>query len=241
MAKMMTKSVFTVGLLVMLMSVPAFGGSINKSVKIAAGGESNGESSVNGSITIGENSVVSGDLDTVNGSIRVEAGAKIESAGTVNGGVRIAGNVEAESLSTVNGSISVGESTVIVGDVETVNGKISLGKGAAVSDDVSNINGKIRLTSAEVGGDISTVNGDIDLADGSVVKGNIKVEKPSNWGFGKNKNRKLRIVVGPGSSVAGVIDLERKIELFISDTAKVGGVKGVMTMADAVRFSGDTP
>ncbi len=225
----------------MLMAVPAFGGSINKSVKIAAGGESSGESSVNGSITIGENAVVTGDLDTVNGSIRVDSGAKIESAGTVNGGVRIAGNVKSESLTTVNGSIKVGESSEVDGDIETVNGKISLGKGATVSDNLGNINGKIGLTSAEVGGDISTVTGDIDLAEGSVVKGNIKVEKPSNWSFGKRKNRKPRIVIGPGSSVAGIIDLEHKVDLFISETARVGGVEGVMTMADAVRFSGNTP
>ena len=39
----------------------------------------------------------------------------------------------------------------------------------------------------------------------------------------------------------GVIKLEREVELFISETASVGGVKGVMSMDDAVRFSGDKP
>jgi len=40
MAKMITKTAFTIGLLVMLMAVPALGATINKSVKIEAGGES---------------------------------------------------------------------------------------------------------------------------------------------------------------------------------------------------------
>jgi len=41
--------------------------------------------------------------------------------------------------------------------------------------------------------------------------------------------------------VEGVIDLEREVKLYISDSAEVGGVKGVMTMDDAVRFSGKRP
>ncbi len=97
----MTKTVFTVGLLIMLMSVSAYGATINKSVKIEAGSESSGASSVNGSITVGENAVVTGGINTVNGAIRVDAGAKIESASTVNGSVKIAANVQADDLSTV--------------------------------------------------------------------------------------------------------------------------------------------
>ena len=74
--KAMTKTVFTVGLLALLMVVPAFG-SINKNVNIEAGDESSGASSVNGSITIGADAVVTGDVSTVNGSIRVASGASI--------------------------------------------------------------------------------------------------------------------------------------------------------------------
>ncbi len=241
MMKIMTKTVFTVGLLVMLMVVPALGATINKSVKIDAGAESSGATSANGSITVGENAVVTGNVKTVNGSIRVDAGARIQNAATVNGGVRVADNVRAENLSTVNGAIKVGESATVDGQIETVNGRITVGKGSAVADDVSNVNGQIELAGAEVGGDVSTVSGDINVVEGSVVKGDVIVEKPSNWGFGKSRTRKPRIVIGPGSSVAGVIELEREVELFISDTANVGGVKGVMSMNDAVRFSGDSP
>ena len=239
--KTMTKTVFTIGLLALLMVVPALGASINKSIKVEAGSESGGASSVNGSITVGADAVVTGGLKTVNGSIRVDSGASIENASTVNGGVRIAENVHAENLSTVNGGVKVGESAVVDGEIEAVNGGISVKKGARIGHSVSNVNGQIDLSGAEVGGDVSTVTGDVNVVDGSVVKGDLIVEKPSNWGWGNKKNRKPRIVVGPGSTVAGVIDLEREVELYISATANVGGVSGVMSMDDAVRFDGDKP
>ena len=98
-----------------------------------------------------------------------------------------------------------------------------------------------RACAAEIGGDLSTVNGDIDLEDRSVVKGDLIVEAPSGWYSDKEKRRKPRVVIGPGSRVEGTIVLERKVELYISETAEVGGVSGEMTMDDAVRFSGERP
>ena len=239
--KAMTKTVFTIGLLALLMVVPAFGASINKSIKIEAGGESGGATSVNGSITVGSDAVVTGGVKTVNGSIRVDSGASIENASTVNGGVRIAENVQARNLSTVNGAVKVGESAVVDGEIEAVNGSVSVKNGATIARGVSNVNGQINLSGAELGGDVSTVTGDINVVDGSVVKGDLIVEKPSNWGWGNKKNRKPRVVIGPGSTVEGVIDLEREVELYISATANVGGVSGVMSMDDAIRFDGDKP
>ncbi len=242
MAKFLSKTAFTVGFLILLMAVPAMGATINKSVKIGAGSESGGASSVNGSISVGEDAVVTGNLKTVNGTIRVDSGATIEKASTVNGGVRVSDKVRCESLSTVNGSVKVGEGATVDGGLSAVNGRIVINSGSGVADDVTNVNGQIELTGAEVGGNIETVNGDITLKDQSVVKGNIVVEKNSGWGFGKTKSRrKPRIVIGPGSRVEGKIDLEREVELFISETAEVGSVVGAMSMDDAVRFSGDSP
>ncbi len=241
MAKFMTKTVFTVALLAVLVSLPAFGASINKSVKVGAGTESSGASSVNGSISVGENAVVTGDVSTVNGSIRVDSGASIEDASTVNGGVELANDVDADDLATVNGDVKVGESSSISGGIEAVNGRITVEKGATVADDVENVNGRIDLAGATIGGDVSTVNGPVNVVEGSVVKGDLIIEKPSMWGNSRDKKRKPRIVIGPGSTVEGVIKLEREVELFISETAKVGGVEGVMSMDDAVRFSGDKP
>ena len=238
--KVMTKAIFTVGLLTLLMVVPAFG-SVNKSIKIDAGSDSSGATSVNGSITVGADAVVTGGVRTVNGSIRVDSGASIEVAETVNGRVKIASNVRSESLTTVNGAVTVGESSTVNGEIETVNGGISVDKGSKIAKSVSNVNGNIELSGAEVGGDVATVTGSIDVMDGTLVKGDLIVEKPSNWGWGNKKSRKPRIVVGPGSTIEGVIKLEHEVELYVSTTANVGGVSGVMSMDDAVRFSGERP
>jgi len=238
--KFMTKTVFTIGLLALLMAMPAIG-SVNKSVKIAAGSESSGASSVNGSITVGADAVVTGDVRTVNGSIRVDSGATIEDAETVNGGVKIAANVKAESLTTVNGSVKVGEAATIDGEIEAVNGAITVKKGARVAKSISNVNGTIQLSGAQIGGDVSTVTGDVEVVEGTVVKGDLIVDKPSSWSWGKKKDRKPRIVIGPGSAVEGSIKLEHEVELYVSTTARVGGVSGVMSMDDAVRFSGEKP
>lgn len=241
MARFVTKTAFTVGLLVLLMAVPALGASINKSVKIGAGEESGGATSVNGSITVGKEATVTGNLKTVNGTIRIDAGAVVKKASTVNGGLKLGDFCQAEALSTVNGSIRVGEKATVAGEVGAVNGRITIEKGGRVIDNVGNVNGEIDLTGAEIGGDLSTVSGDIDLEDRSVVKGDLIVEEPGGWSWGKEKSRKPRIVIGPGSSVEGTIVLERTVDLFISETAEVGGVSGVMSMDDAVRFSGDRP
>ena len=88
---------------------------------------------------------------------------------------------------------------------------------------------------------MTTVGGDVELREGAVIDGDLIVEKPSSWSWGKDKSRKPRIVIGPGSRVGGTIELEREVELFISESAEVGGVSGVMSMDDAVRFSGDSP
>ncbi|HEX6260820.1 MAG TPA: hypothetical protein VFZ51_09210 [Woeseiaceae bacterium] len=230
----------TAGLLVLGLLVPAYGFDMNKSINVEAGSESGGHSTLNGSISVGSDAVVNGDLETVNGTIRVDDNARIEDAETVNGSVRIGTGVTANDLSSVNGSISVGESSTIDGAVSVVNGRINLNTGASVSADVSNVNGEIEIDGAGIGGDLTTVNGDVMLSNGSTLQGDLVVEKPrgGNWNA---RSRKPRIVVGPGARVLGQIRLEREVELFISDAAEVGGVSGVMSMDDAQRFSGDRP
>ncbi len=241
MSKVLVKSIITITFLVMLMAVPVYGASVNKSVKVAAGAESSGESSVNGSISVGEGAVVTGSLETVNGAIRVDDNAQIEAAETVNGSLTIGSGVKSRSLSTVNGAVRIGENTTVDGVVETVNGRISLESGSSVSGNVENVNGDFAFAGSEIAGDLTTVNGDIELSDAAVIKGDIKVKKPGGWSFNKSKSREPEIVIGPGSKVAGVIRLERKVKLFISESAEVGGVEGEMTMDDAVRFSGKRP
>lgn len=241
MSKVLIKSAFTIGLLVMLMAVPVYGASINKSIKIDAGSESDGATSVNGSITVGAGAVVSGTLKTVNGKIRVDEDAEIEDAATVNGSVTLYDNVKSHDLGTVNGSISVGAGAAVNGKIGAVNGRIKLEKGATVEQGVGNVNGSIELQGSEVGGDVTTVNGNVDLSDAAVIKGDLVVEKPSSWSFSDKKSRLPEVVIGPGSVVEGSIVLEREVKLFISETAQVGGVEGEMSMSDAIRFSGEHP
>ncbi len=231
---------FSAGLLALLLIAPAYGSSLNKSIKIDAGSEAGGQSSVNGSITVGEGAVINGSLNTVNGSIRIAEDVTLTDAETVNGTVRIASGSSADNVRSVNGSIRLGENVSIGGEVEVVNGRISLDAGTRVAEGVSNVNGEISLSGAEVGGDLSTVNGDVSLNDGSTLHGDLMVEKPGGWGWKDNK-RRPKIIIGPNSRVLGNIILEREVELFISDSAEVGGVSGEMSLDDAVRFSGSRP
>lgn len=229
------------GLLALLLFAPAQGFNLNKSLSVEAGSSSNGESTVNGSISVGREAVVSGALETVNGSIRVDADARIEDAETVNGAVRLAAGVTAQDVSSVNGTIDLAENVTVDGEVSVVNGKIVIGAGSEVSKDVSNVNGEIRIAGTSIGGDLATVNGDVTLTDNSVLRGNLIVEKPNGRLWNRADRRKPRIVIGPGVRIQGNIELEREVELYISDSAQVGGVTGAMTMEQAVRFSGERP
>jgi len=237
----MNKSVLIAGLAACMFSLPAYG-NVNKSVKIADGAESKGASSVNGSITVGKKATVTGSLSTVNGSIRVGAGSRIEGASTVNGSLRVSDDTQTEDLETVNGSIKVGEQVVVDGEITAVNGKITVNTGSSVDGEVSNVNGSIMLSGSTVARDVSTVNGDISVVDGAVVKGDIIIEDVKSSFFGSGKSsKKPTVVIGPGSKVEGALILQREVKLYISDRAEVGGVEGVMSMEDAVRFSGDDP
>lgn len=227
------------GLAAVLLVAPACA-SVNKSITIGENTESGGESTVNGSISVGAGATVNGSLDTVNGTIRIEEGARIRDAETVNGSIRLASGVSARDVESVNGSVRVAENVTIDGHIDVVNGKITLGEGSRIADDVENVNGEITVNGAEIGGSVTTVSGDIGLENGAIVRGDIVVDKPGGWGSSR-QNRKPRIVIGPGTTVAGNIRLGREVELFISDTASVGGVTGAMSLSDAVRFSGARP
>lgn len=240
MSKALVKSAFTVGLLLLLMAVPVYA-SVNKSIKIDAGSESDGGSTVNGSISVGKGATVTGSLETVNGKIRVDDDSRIENANTVNGNLTLGDNVTADSLETVNGGITVGEGGSLSGDIEAVNGGIGLGAGSTVAGNVGNVNGSMDFEGSEIGGNVSTVSGDVELSDAAVIKGDLIIEKPGFSWFGSKNDKEPKIVIGPGSSVEGKIVLEREVELYISETAEVGGVEGVMSLDDAIRFSGNRP
>ena len=225
----------------LLAVAPACAFNLNKSIAVGDGQTSGGESTVNGSIEVGRDAVVNGGLETVNGGIRVHDNARVERVETVNGAVRLADGVTARDVSSVNGTIEFGSEVSIDGKVSVVNGRIELGTGSRVSNDVSNVNGEIEIEGSDIGGDLSTVNGDVSLAGSTVLRGDLVVEEPNNGFWDRKERRKPRIVIGPGVRVLGEIDLEREVELYISEEAEVGGVTGVMSMDQAIRFSGDRP
>ena len=238
MNKVLLKSAFTVSLLLVLMAVPVYGADVNKSRNVEAGAQSDGESTVNGSIDVGDGATVTGSLETVNGKIRVGDNSTIGDANTVNGSISVGDGVKCGALSTVNGSIQVGDQAT-AGEISTVNGRIELQDGSSAGGDVSTVNGGLGFHGSHVGGDVTTVNGNVELSDSAVIAGDLIVKKPHSW-FG-NDSHPPEIVIGPGSRVEGTLRLERKVKLYISESAEVGGVEGVMSMDDAVRFSGKRP
>lgn len=189
---------------------------------------------VNGSIHI-ENGQQAGELSTVNGSIRVDSGGTAEKVSTVNGGIELGDNVTVDSVETVNGGIELGQGARVARTVEAVNGHIALAHGADVAGKASNVNGRISLDAAHVGGGIETVSGDVEVGANSRVEGGVLVEKPHGFSWGNNKNP--RIVIGPHAVVDGTLEFRRDVDLYVSDTAKVGTITG----ATANKFSGDHP
>jgi len=229
------------GLLALILAAPANAFGVNKSINIEAGSEADGASTVNGSITVGSGATVTGGLETVNGAIRVENDAVVKDLETVNGSIKVGSGAQAGDIDGVNGGIRVGENVSINGEISVVNGKIGVDAGSTVSEDLSNVNGEISITGAEIGGNLSTVNGDVSLLGGANLHGDLTIEKPGGINWSSKNSRIPRIVIGPGSKVGGNIIVEREVELYISETAEVGGVSGVMDMDQAVRFKGDRP
>lgn len=244
MSKFPSKTALSIGLIILLtlpLALPAVAGSVNKSISIEAGATVDEASSVNGSVSVGEGATVTDEISTVNGSIRIASNAVVGDVSTVNGSLRIAENVKIRSLETVNGAIELDRGTSVERGVETVNGKIEVAGGGFVGGNLSNVNGRIEVTAGEIGGDLATVNGDIYLNEGAILRGDLLVEKPGGWNWNSGKRRNPTIVIGPNSKVLGTLRLEREVDLYISDSAEVGGVEGEMSMADAVRYSGDRP
>jgi DUF4097 and DUF4098 domain-containing protein YvlB len=190
---------------------------------------------VNGSITV-EAGQEAGDLSTVNGSIRIGAGARTGKAETVNGSITVAENVTAGGLETVNGSIRVAGNGKLSSDLETVNGGVFVDRGGDVRGNIETVNGAIGLVDTDLSGGITTVNGDLTVGVGSHVKGGVRYTKPSQSWFSFNK-RDPKVIIGPNAVVDGPMVFERKVELYVHNSAKTGAITG----ATAVRYDGATP
>jgi DUF4097 and DUF4098 domain-containing protein YvlB len=191
---------------------------------------------VNGDVHVASGQTV-GDVSSVNGDVRIDGGATVDEAETVNGSIDLADKASARSLETVNGSIDLGAGARVARTVETVNGSITLDRGADVAGRASNVNGTIHLDGAHVGGGLETVAGDIEVGADSRVEGGILVDKPNNGWFHFGTTRTPRVVIGPGAVVKGTLEFRREVDLYVSDRATIGEVKG----ATVHKFSGDQP
>ena len=189
---------------------------------------------INGSVRVEAGQHVD-DVSTVNGAVHVAAGASVRKASTVNGAVELGDKAQAKELGTVNGAITLGDASRVSGEVSAVNGSIHLAPAAEVGGTLGNVNGAITLDRAHVAGGVRTVSGDITIGADSRVEGGILVDKPGGW-FNWSSHDPL-VVIGPRAVVQGTLEFKRAVLLKVSDSAQIGPVKG----ATAVKFSGATP
>lgn len=223
---------------VVLNPVPGLDLDQNRNLTVEAGMQAAGQTTLNGTITVERDAVVTGPLETMNGRIRLGENSRAADVSTVNGGIRLDDGAATGDVRTVNGGIDIGNGAEIDGSVETVNGSIKAGNGTRIARDVSNVNGKLYFAGTEIRGDLVTANGDVTLEQAAVLNGDLRMEGQDDSYDG---DRRPRVVIGPGVTVAGNIVLERPVDLYISENARVGGVSGVMGPDDAVRFSGEKP
>lgn len=170
----------------------------------AAAGASGRYSTVNKSITIGDNTTA-GDIESVNGSIRIGANSFVD------------------SVEAVNGSIKLGNDVAVDDSIEAVNGTITLQPGCEVGDRVETVNGSIRMENAKVAGDVETVNGSLRILDRSEITGNVVVRKPRGF---NTRSKPVRVEIGQDVVVHGDLIFEQPVELRLHDTARVGEVIG---------------
>lgn len=146
------------------------------------------ESRTGGSVVVGANETVDGNLEAFAGSVLVR--------GTVTGDLNgAAGNVRIEG--TVQGDVSVASGTVVVARNATVGGNLDAGAetvtvAGRVDGDVTAGSRVLRLTdTASIGGDV-TYGETLDRAPGAVVAGSVE---RGQVGGG--------VSIGPGPQISG--------------------------------------
>lgn len=191
-------------------------------------------SKVNGSIETSAGQRY-GDLETVNGAVRVAENVQARDASTVNGSIHVESGARVDSLETLNGAIRLARDVQVAGDIETVNGSVFVDSGGTVGGNIETVNGAIGLVRTQVAGNLETVNGDITVGIGSHVRGGITVERPQSW-FQSAPKRRPRVVIGPDAEVSGPMEFRREVSLYVHRTARIGQVTG----AEPVRFETET-
>ena len=208
--------------------------SINEDIRVNAGDTSIGGATINGNVIIEDAAVVEhGGIKTVNGRISVGKGARVNNCATVNGSVVIADEARTGDVKSINGDIKIARKAKIEGDIKLVNGRVSVDRGAHVDGDIGTINGHIKLTGSIVNGSLSNYNGGISVLDGTRVDGGLKIHEKKDG----SRDEDPVIVVGRNAVIAGDLEFERPVRLYIHNSAQVGSITG----AEAQRYSGDEP
>jgi hypothetical protein len=175
---------------------------------------------------------------TVNGSVDIGSNAVVKHAETVNGSVAIHEHAVVDKVETVNGSITLDAGVQVAGKVALVNGNVTVGRGSDIGGALSAVNGVIRITAAHVGGGIQTTNSNLTIGAGSRIEGGIFYgETNDGWFSFFHKPDVPKIIIEPGAVVTGTLEFRRSVELYVSDHATIGTVKG----ATVHTFSGASP
>jgi hypothetical protein len=182
---------------------------INKSIEIADGEKHKDDiTTVNGSITIGNNCEILGSCQSINGGIEIGKGSIVR------------------NINTVNGSILIEKDVRVNGDLHSINGSITIKSGTVVTQNVDVINQFIRIDGSNIGGNITIDNGDVFLGAQTEVEGSILVSTERMIEIEGSKRRSVLIEISDGSVVKGNIEvgdetLEAKV--FLRNGGKVLG------------------
>lgn len=175
-----------------------------------------------------------GDVSTVNGAIHIRRDATAGRVKTVNGGVHVEPRALVTGIEVTNGAIHV-QGAHVTGGIHAVNGGLNIEAGAEVTGDVANVNGGIHLVEASLHGSIHTSNGDIDLGPNAHIEGDVTMEADHSWHF--FEGCPPTVIIEAGTVVKGTLRFERKVQLYVSDRARIGRVEG----AETIKFSGNAP
>lgn len=199
-------------------------GAVTDDIRVLAGTASSvGAITVNGNVLVAEHvDVAEGDFRTVNGDIRIGAGAQVDACTSVHGRILVGEGAKTGPIEAVNGDLSVSRAALINGPINLVNGKVSIADEARVIGSVGTVNGEIQIHGSVVGGNVVNYNGAITITQGTEVLGDVIVRDT----VGVNGQRVPRVVIGPNSVVAGRLVFERPVRLYIHETATVADAGG---------------
>lgn len=215
-------------ILIALLLITGCNVGVNRTIRISDGETTNGATTVNGSIYIGNNCTVNGKCTTVNGKIKVGYNSEVKTLTTVNQGISIGKDTTVDGkITTVNGAIKCAEGVRVDGNVSTVNGPITCGPDTKIDGTLGNVNGNIHIENTTIAEDIKTNTGDITIENKSTVEGDIIIRRSRSI---SKRLRKIDIEISGNSVVNGDIivkDDDLEVKVYLSNGGKVNGeIKG---------------